>query len=162
MLDKYLPWIGGIFAAIGLMIIIYDVVTVAKKRSMPKASIACVVILFVAVVGYILTDVVRVGSTWPPLASIAWIALFWIYVILDAIVTAGQVRQYRMDKNIAAAKAQQEQEIAVQKAAEARAQQAAELNRIKQEQNRKAQNSAQKQNQKPKVVIVKNKNYSNK
>ena len=90
MLKKILPWVGGMFAAVGLILIFYDVIVTIKKRDKTKTNIAALIILSVAVLGYVVTDLILPaampdGSGWPALASFVWIALFWVYVLLDAV-----------------------------------------------------------------------------
>ena len=109
MWDKILPWIGGIFAAVGLILIFCDVISSIKRRNKTKTNIAGLIILTISVVGYIVTDLILVDSAWPPLASLIWIALFWVYVIMDAVVTLGVVKKYRRDRKSVATKAKQAQ-----------------------------------------------------
>lgn len=155
MLEKYLPWIGGVFAVIGLIIIICDIVSITKKRDKLKTNIAGVVILFVAVVGYIVTDFILVDSAWPKLASIIWIALFWVYVILEAIVIGRQIKQHRLEQEAAATQAQEEAEVS---ATETQVESTA--NGVKTSQKGNTKKSTQKQQRK--VVIVKKKHNSDK
>ena len=100
MWDTILPYIGGVFAAVGIVLIFYDVITTIKRRDKTKTNIVGLVILSVAIVGYAVTDLILPavkpeGSGWPALASLAWIALFWVYVILDAITTMGDIKVAR-------------------------------------------------------------------
>lgn len=100
MLEKILPWVGGMFAAVGLILIFYDVIVTIKKRDKTKTNIIALVLLSVAVIGYAVTDLILPavfpdGSGWPALASFAWIALFWIYVLLDAVTMMGDIRLAR-------------------------------------------------------------------
>ena len=53
--------------------------------------------------GYVITDLILVDSNWPPLASLIWIILFWVYVILDACMTMGKIKTHRREKKAAAA-----------------------------------------------------------
>lgn len=114
MWDKILPWIGGIFAAVGVVLVFYDVITTIKRRDKTKTNIAGLVILSVAVVGYVITDLVlpnvMENSPWPPLASFAWIALFWVYVLLDAVVTMGDIKRVRRERKQAKSAAATEAE----------------------------------------------------
>ena len=112
MWEKALPWIGGIFAGIGLIIIFYEVIMSIKQRNKTKSHIAGLVLLSVAVIGYVFTDIIFTDSAWPPLASLIWIAMFWAYVIMDACVTFGAVRQHRREAKAALLriKKQEEQE----------------------------------------------------
>lgn len=102
MLDKILPWIGGIFAGVGVMLIFFDVIATIKRRNKTKTNIAGLVILSIAVVGYVITDLilpaVKEENGWPAIASLLWIVLFWVYVILDAIVTWGDIKIARRKK----------------------------------------------------------------
>lgn len=102
MWDKILPWIGGIFAVVGLILIFCDVIATIRRRDKTKTNIVGLVLLSVAVAGYIVTDLVLPNvmeeSPWPPLASFAWIAMFWVYVILDAIVTLGDIKRVRRER----------------------------------------------------------------
>ena len=98
MWEKVLPIIGGIFAGIGLILIFFDVIASIKRRDKTKINIAGLVILSVAVVGYTVTDLILKDSAWPPLASFLWIALFWVYVILDACITMGAIKKARKNK----------------------------------------------------------------
>lgn len=95
MLEKLLPWIGGIFATIGLICLFFDLVNSIRKRNRRALNIVGLIVLAISVIGYLLTDVVFKNSVWPPKASFVWIALFWVYVILTAIGTVGDVRVYR-------------------------------------------------------------------
>ena len=98
MLEKLLPWIGGVFAAVGVVLIFIDVVSSIKRRDKTKTNVAGLVILSVAVVGYIITDIILRGSKWPAIASLVWILLFWVYVILDACMTLGAIKKVRRSK----------------------------------------------------------------
>ena len=98
MWDKLLPWIGGIFAIIGLILIFFDVITRIKRRDKTKTNIVGLVFLSVAVVGYTITDLILKDSAWPPLASLIWIAMFWVYVIMDACLTMGVIKKARREK----------------------------------------------------------------
>lgn len=108
MWDKLLPWIGGIFAAVGLILIFFDVISSIKRRDKTKTNIAGLVLLSIAVVGYVITDLILVDSAWPPLASLVWIVLFWLYVILDACITMGKIKTHRREKKTAATRAKEE------------------------------------------------------
>lgn len=102
MLKKILPWVGGIFALIGVVLIFLDVINSIKKRDKTKTNIVGLVLLAIGIAGYIVTDLVlpavKEDNAWPALASLVWIALFWVYVILDAVVTLGDIRQARRKK----------------------------------------------------------------
>ena len=108
--EKILPWVGGIFAAVGLILIFFDVISSIKRRDKTRTNIAGLVLLAVAVVGYVITDLILKDSAWPPLASLVWIVLFWVYVILDACVTMGKIKTHRREKKAAAAIAKKEEE----------------------------------------------------
>lgn len=110
MWEKILPWIGGIFAGIGIILILFDVITSIKKRNKTKTNIVGLVLLCVAVIGYVITDIILKDSAWPPLASLVWIALFWAYVILDACITMGAVKKVRRDRKSAAAIANEDKQ----------------------------------------------------
>ena len=109
MWEKALPWIGGVFAAVGLVLIFIDIITSIKKRNKTKTNVVGLVVLSVAVVGYTITDLILKDSAWPPLASLVWIALFWVYVIMDACVTMGVIKKVRRDKKTAASVASDRQ-----------------------------------------------------
>ena len=98
MWEKMLPWIGGIFAGIGIILILFDVIRSITKRDKTKTNVAGLVLLSVAVIGYTITDIILKDSAWPPLASLIWIALFWAYVILDACITMGEIKKVRRNK----------------------------------------------------------------
>ncbi len=103
MWEKVLPLIGGVFAVVGLILIFCDVITAIKRRNKTKTNIAGLVLLSVGIVGYIITDLILPaampdGSGWPPFASLLWIALFWAYVVLDAIVTLGDIKVAKRKK----------------------------------------------------------------
>ncbi len=102
MLKKILPWVGGIFALIGVVLIFLDVINSIKKRDKTKTNIVGLVLLAIGIAGYIVTDLVlpavKEDNAWPALASLVWIALFWVYVILDAVVTLGDIKQARRKK----------------------------------------------------------------
>lgn len=98
MWEKVLPIIGGIFAGIGIILILFDVITSIKRRDKTRTNIAGLVLLSVAVIGYLITDVILKDSSWPALASLVWIALFWAYVIIDACVTLGAIKTARRNK----------------------------------------------------------------
>ena len=110
MWNKVLPWIGGIFAAVGLILIFYEVILSIKRRNKTKTNIAGLVLLAAAVIGYVCTDIIFTDSVWPPIASLIWIAMFWAYVIIDACVTFGAVRKVHRDKKAAAALAKSSDE----------------------------------------------------
>ena len=99
MWEKILPWIGGIFAAVGLILIFFDIISSIHRRERAKTRIAGLIVLSVAVIGYIITDLILQDSDWPPLASLVWIALFWVYVIIDACVIVGEIRKARRERN---------------------------------------------------------------
>ena len=98
MWEKLLPWIGGIFAIIGLILIFVDTISSIKRRDKTKTNVAGLILLSIAVVGYTITDLILQDSAWPPLASLIWIALFWAYVILDACLTMGVIKKVRREK----------------------------------------------------------------
>ena len=98
MWEKLLPWIGGVFAVIGLILIFFDVIASIKRRDKAKTNVVGLVLLSVAVVGYVITDIILKDSAWPPFASLIWIALFWVYVILDVFVTMGTIKKVRREK----------------------------------------------------------------
>ena len=109
MWDKLLPWIGGIFAGIGLILIFYDAISSIKRHDKTKTNVVGLVLLSIAVVGYTCTDLIFKDSAWPPLASLIWIALFWVYVILDACLTMDVIKKARRDKAAAAAAQEQKE-----------------------------------------------------
>ena len=110
MWEKILPWIGGIFAGIGIILILFDIIASIKQRNKTKTNIVGLVLLSVAVIGYVITDIILKDSAWPPLASLIWIALFWAYVILDACLTMGAVKKVRRDRKTAATVANEDKE----------------------------------------------------
>ena len=109
MWDKLLPWIGGIFAGVGLILIFVDVISSIKRRDRTKTNVVGLVLLSIAVVGYVITDLILVDSSWPPLASLIWIILFWVYVILDACMTMGKIKTHRREKKAAATLAKEDE-----------------------------------------------------
>ena len=111
MWDKLLPWIGGIFAVVGLILIFCDVISSIKRRDRTKTNVVGLVLLSVAVVGYVITDLILVDSNWPPLASLIWIVLFWVYVILDACMTMGKIKTHRREKRAALVKKDESKKI---------------------------------------------------
>lgn len=108
MWDKLLPWIGGVFAIIGLILIFFDVIASIKRRDKTKTNVVGLVFLSVAVVGYTITDLILKDSAWPPLASLIWIAMFWVYVIMDACLTMGTIKRVRREKREAKQKDQEQ------------------------------------------------------
>ena len=102
MWEKILPWIGGIFAVVGLILIFTDVIASIKRRDKTKTNVVGLILLSIAVVGYTITDLILKDSAWPPLASLIWIALFWVYVILDACLTLRVIKSARRSKKTAA------------------------------------------------------------
>ena len=105
MLEKILPWIGGIFAGVGVIFLFFDIINSIRKRNRRAMNIAGLVVLSTGVVGYLITDIILQDSAWPPLASLLWIALFWVYVVLVAIETVGDIKIHRRNKRTAATKA---------------------------------------------------------
>ena len=99
MWEKILPWIGGIFAVVGLILIFFDVISSIRRREKAKTRIAGLIVLSIAVIGYVITDLILQDSAWPPLASLVWIALFWVYVIIDTCVIVGEIRKARRERN---------------------------------------------------------------
>ena len=110
MWEKLLPWIGGIFAVIGIILIFFDAISSIKRRDKAKTNVVGLVLLSIAVVGYTITDVILKDSAWPPLASLVWIALFWVYVILDACVTMGVIKKARKNKKMSVSKSAEQQQ----------------------------------------------------
>ena len=110
MWEQILPWIGGIFAGLGVIFLFFDIINSIRKRNRRALNIAGLVVLSIGVVGYIVTDIILQDSAWPPLASLLWIALFWVYVIFVAIETVGDIRVHTRKKRVAAAKAKQSDE----------------------------------------------------
>lgn len=108
MWEKVLPWIGGIFAAVSLILIFTDVISSIKRHDRSKRNVVGLILLSISVIGYVITDIILRDSTWPPLGSLIWIALFWVYVILDATLTWGEIKDYRHEKKAAAAIAEDE------------------------------------------------------
>lgn len=106
MLEKILPWIGGIFAGVGVIFLFFDIINSIRKRNRRAMNVAGLVVLSIGVVGYIITDVILHDSAWPPLASLIWIALFWVYVVLVAIETVGDIKIHKRNRRTAAAKAE--------------------------------------------------------
>ena len=106
MLEQLLPWIGGIFAGLGVIFLFFDIINSIRKRNRRALNIAGLVVLAVGVVGYIITDIILQDSAWPPFASLVWIALFWVYVILVAIETVGDIKVYKKSKRVAATESQ--------------------------------------------------------
>ena len=106
MWEKILPWIGGIFAGVGVIFLFFDIINSIRKRNRRALNIVGLIVLSIGVVGYVITDIILQDSAWPPFASLIWIALFWVYVILVAIETVGDVKIYKRNKRAAATKAQ--------------------------------------------------------
>ena len=106
MWEQILPWIGGIFAGLGLIFLFFDIINSIRKRNRRALNIAGLIVLSVGVVGYIITDIILQESAWPPLASLAWIACFWVYVVFVAIETVGDIKLHTRKKRTAATKAQ--------------------------------------------------------
>ena len=107
MWEHLLPWIGGIFAGLGVIFLFFDIINSIRKRNRRALNIAGLVVLAVGVVGYVITDIILHDSEWPPFASLIWIALFWVYVIFVAIETVGDIKIYKREKRAAATKAQE-------------------------------------------------------
>ena len=105
MWEQILPWIGGIFAGMGVIFLFFDIINSIRKRNRRALNIVGLIVLSVGVVGYVITDIILQDSAWPPFASLIWIALFWVYVILIAIETVGDVKIYKREKRTAATKA---------------------------------------------------------
>lgn len=110
MWEKMLPWIGGIFAVIGLILIFCDVISGIKRHDKAKTNVVGLILLSISVIGYTITDLILKDSAWPPLASLIWIALFWVYVILDGCLTLGVIKKARKSKKTAATLAQMQQQ----------------------------------------------------
>lgn len=106
MLEQILRWVGGIFAGLGVIFLFFDIINSIRKRNRRALNIAGLVVLSIGVVGYIITDIILPEGMWPPLASLVWIALFWVYVIFVAIEAFGDIKVHRQNKRAAAAKAQ--------------------------------------------------------
>ena len=106
MWEQILPWIGGIFAGVGVIFLFFDIINSIRKRNRRALNIVGLIVLSIGVVGYVITDIILQDSAWPPFASLIWIALFWVYVILVAIETVGDVKIYKRNKRAAATKAQ--------------------------------------------------------
>ena len=98
MLEKLIPWIGGIFAAIGLICLLFDLIGSIRKHNRRALNIFGLIVLIISVGGYLITDVILQNSAWPPQASFVWIALFWVYVILTAVGTVGDVKAYEKNR----------------------------------------------------------------
>lgn len=105
MWEQILPWIGGIFAGLGVIFLFFDIINSIRKRERRALNIAGLVVLSIGVVGYIVTDVILQDSAWPQLASLLWIALFWVYVILVAVETVGDIKVHKRNKRTAATSA---------------------------------------------------------
>ena len=105
MWEQILPWIGGVFAGLGVIFLFFDIFNSIRKRNRRAMNIAGLVVLSIGVVGYVVTDIILQNSAWPPLASLLWIALFWVYVVLVAIETVGDIKVHRHNKRTAATKA---------------------------------------------------------
>ena len=103
MWEQILRWVGGIFAGIGVIFLFFDIINSIRKRERRALNIAGLVVLSVGVVGYIITDIILLNSAWPPIASLIWIALFWVYVVLVAIETVGDIKVHRRNKRNASA-----------------------------------------------------------
>ena len=110
MWEQILPWIGGIFAGLGVIFLFFDIINSIRKRNRRALNVAGLVVLSIGVVGYVITDIILQDSAWPPLASLLWILLFWVYVVLVAIETVGDIRVHTRSKRAAAAKAKQSSE----------------------------------------------------
>ena len=106
MWEQILPWIGGIFAGLGVIFLFFDIINSIRKRNRRALNVAGLVVLSVGVVGYVITDIILQDSAWPPFASLVWIALFWVYVILIAIETVSDIKVHKHEKRAAATTAQ--------------------------------------------------------
>ena len=151
MLEKLLPWIGGIFATVGLICLFFDLIGSIRRDNRRALNILGLIVLAISVIGYVITDIVLKDSAWPAQASFVWIALFWLYVILTAVGTVGDVKVYekhRRETEIkrtreaalakkAAIKAQKEKERA--KKAEKKAKRKAKEKEIRDRQKAKEQ-----------------------
>lgn len=98
MLEQILRWVGGIFAGIGVIFLFFDIINSIRKRERRALNIAGLVVLSIGVVGYLITDIILQNSTWPAIASLLWIALFWVYVILVAIQAVGDIKIHKRNK----------------------------------------------------------------
>lgn len=105
MWEQILPWIGGVFAGLGVIFLFFDIINSIRKRNRRAMNVAGLVVLSIGVVGYVVTDIILQDSAWPPLASLLWIALFWVYVVLVAIETVGDIKVHRRNKRTAATEA---------------------------------------------------------
>lgn len=85
-----------------MILIFCDVISSIKRRDMTKTNIVGLIFLAIGVTGYLITDLIlpfaMPGNEWPPLASLVWILLFWIYVIMDACVTMKDIGKARRKK----------------------------------------------------------------
>ena len=98
MWEQILRWVGGIFAGIGVIFLFFDIINSIRKRNRRALNVAGLVVLSIGVVGYLITDIILQNSAWPPIASLLWIALFWVYVILIAVETFGDIKIHRRNK----------------------------------------------------------------
>ena len=98
MWEQILRWVGGIFAGIGVIFLFFDIINSIRKRNRRALNVAGLVVLSIGVVGYLITDIILQNSAWPPIASLLWIALFWVYVILIAVETFGDIKVHRRNK----------------------------------------------------------------
>ena len=97
-----------------MILIFFDAISSIKRRDKTKTNVVGLVLLSIAVVGYTITDLILKDSAWPPLASLVWIALFWVYVIMDACLTMGVIKKVRREKrNQKAAKENQSNDVNV-------------------------------------------------
>ena len=98
MWEQILRWVGGIFAGIGVIFLFFDIINSIRKHNRRALNVAGLVVLSIGVVGYLITDIILQNSAWPPIASLLWIALFWVYVILIAVETFGDIKIHRRNK----------------------------------------------------------------
>ena len=109
MWEQVLPWIGGIFAGLGVIFLFFDIINSIRKRNRRALNIAGLVVLSIGVVGYVITDIILQDSAWPPFASLVWLACFWAYVVLVAIEAVGDIKIHKRKKRTAATKAKESQ-----------------------------------------------------
>ena len=112
MLEGILPWIGGIFAGLGVIFLFIDIFNSIRYRNRRALNVIGLIVLSIGVVGYVLTDIVFRGIA-PSSVSVVWIVLFWVYVLLAAIGAICSAQDYKRAKIEAEKRAKREARQAV-------------------------------------------------
>lgn len=98
MIEKIIEYSGFIFAAVGILCLFLESLSIFKRYSISKLTIAGLVFLAISVIGFIVTHIILRDIEVSFIFTVLWIALLWAYLICNIVSAFLVSRRNRAEK----------------------------------------------------------------